>query len=99
MVFIHRLLQACLAAWVRYGLLLLLLSISPYRVSQEGRAYCVTQSQRDPIRIKQGQTLLNFKSKKKPTPGETEPAGHLDSGQAPHSVGQPGGASYRVNSS
>ena len=36
---------------------------------------CVTQSQREPIRIKQGRTLLNFKSKKKPTPGRTEPAG------------------------
>ena len=47
----------------------------------------------------QGRTLLNFKSKKKPTPGRTEPAGHPDTGQAPHSVGQPGGDSYRVNSS
>ena len=60
---------------------------------------CVTQSQREPIRIKQGRTLLNFKSKKKPTPSRTEPAGHPDSGQAPHSVGQPGGDSYGVNSS
>ena len=42
----------------------------------------------------QGRTLLNFKSKKKPTPGRTEPAGHPDTGQAPHSVGQPGGDSY-----
>ena len=55
---------------------------------------CVTQSQRGPIRINTGyRTLLNFKSKKKPTPGRTEPAGHSDTGQAPHSVGQPGGDS------
>ena len=60
---------------------------------------CVTQSQREPIGIKQGRTLLNLKSKKNPLQGRTKPAGHLDSGQAPHSVGQPGGASYRVNSS
>ena len=39
-----------------------------------------------------------FKSKKKPLRGRTEPAGHPDSGQAPHSVGQPGGSSYGINS-
>ena len=33
---------------------------------------CVTQSQREPIRIKQRRIQLNFKSKKKPTPGGTE---------------------------
>ena len=43
----------------------------------KGKAY--TQSQREPIGIKQGRTLLNFKSKKKnPLQGETEPAGHPD---------------------
>ena len=42
--------------------------------------------------------LLNFKSKKKPTPDGAKPAGHLDSGQVPCLVGQPGGDSYGVNS-
>ena len=46
-----------------------------------------TQSQRNLLEIKWGRTLLNFKSKKKPLQGRTEPAGHPDTGQAPHSVG------------
>ena len=29
---------------------------------------CVTQSQREPIRIEQGRTLLNLNQRKKPTP-------------------------------
>ena len=36
----------------------------------------VTQSQRNLLEIKWGRTLLNFKSKKKPLQGRTEPAGH-----------------------
>ena len=34
------------------------------------------------LEIKWGRTLLNFKSKKKPLQGRTEPAGHPDTGQA-----------------
>ena len=52
----------------------------------------------DLLEIKWGRTLINFKSKKKPLQGRTEPAGHPDAGQAPHSVGQPGGSSYGINS-
>ena len=44
---------------------------------------CVTQSQREPIRIKQGRRLLNFKSEKKSTPGKI-----------PYSAGQPRGDKF-----
>ena len=41
------------------------------------------------LEIKWGRTLLKFKSKKKPLQGRTESAGHSDTDQVPHSVGQP----------